>query len=97
MQKTDKEVFRIKPLEWKWIEQTFAAVPYTVRAWNASNKLFSASVWEVVLSDGRLQPWQVRTSADSLAKPCASAEEGKQLAEAHWNEYIKQALVEVQE
>lgn len=90
------DLFRIKPLEWEWFETTFSAVPYTVRGYKASHPMFSACVWEVVLSDGRIQPWHYRVSSNAIDTPCASPEEGKQLAEAHWREYIKQALVPVE-
>lgn len=85
MPNTDKELFMIKPLEWVWREMVFSHA-------HVATPILGFSALVAVNKKGEWY-WQTSTSAGNY---CASPEEGKQLAESHWNEYIKQALVEVQ-
>lgn len=89
MAKTDKEVFRIKPLEWRPSfgakdEGCFAQTP------------FRASYYQVYRTIEGGWAWFLSTDPTNAYHPCASPEEGKQIAEQHWQEYIKQALVPVE-
>lgn len=82
------ELFRIKPLEWEsktshsqTIGPSFTAV--------VGDRIISVFKW----------PWEkswMWTAGDKSCQPCTSPEEGKQLAEQHWQEYVKQALVPVE-
>ena len=84
---TEAKLFRIKPLEW---EQQAPTQFCSHESWTVSvcgvqylvAQNFKGEIW-----------WQSNISGPVF---CASPEEGKQLAEAHWNEYIKQALIEVE-
>ena len=96
MDKTDKELFRIKPLEWKWFDDTLDGV-LKARGFKAR---FGTCFVGLVFQEERPNPekwsvwhWMPKEGGTHI---CASPEEGKQLAEQHWREYIKQALVEVQ-
>lgn len=80
------ELFTIKPLEWQ-SENSKAAGPS-----------FRALVGDRVISVFKW-PWEqswMWTAGDKSCQPCASPEEGKRLAELHWQSYIKQALVLVE-
>lgn len=84
MPQTDKELFRIKPLEWKWLTIN------DIRFLNADSPVGDLN-WRIYqLTD----TWHLNPSGRS-GIDCTSPEEGKQLAEKHWQDYIKQALVEV--
>lgn len=89
MDKTDKELFRIKPLEWK--DQP--ANEQHDGGYRADTIL---GFYEVYQRDGRWAWFGKRADRPHFPKRCASPEEGKQLAEQHWNEYIKQALEPVE-
>lgn len=79
------EVFSIKPLEWEWLEPTrFSSEGH----WAA--KTFCDVRYLVTCNLKGTFWWQ---SSASEPIQCASPEEGKHLAEQHWQEYIKQALV----
>ena len=74
--KTRADVFTIKPLEWCEVNPDH---------WIAES--FERTVYEVSKSVSRIEmPGSV------LSMSCASPEEGKALAEAHWQEHIKQGL-----
>lgn len=94
----DKEpVFRIKPLEWEWFDDTLDGV-LKARGYRTSNGVFYAVIFqqETSCKNAPWSDWQWY-STNTLSTGCASPEEGKQLAEQYWNAYIKQALVEVQQ
>lgn len=82
------DVFKIKPLEWErgkdgiW----FAELPHHMGMYFVRSS--KPLMWQFSC--------YINEDEDELG-PCTSSEEGKQLAEAHWNEYIKQALVEAQQ
>lgn len=85
------EVFRIKPLKWEWYEERHT------RGWRVSTVGFEADVWQWTDLHGEWSSqWRYYTNEVSDTD-CASPEEGKQLAEQHWQEWIKQALVPVEE
>lgn len=80
------ELFRIKPLEW---EPSFGSFGGGVFARNPMEPTRYYQVHKM----GRSWAWR---SSDTIDHGCASPEEGKQLAEAHWREYVTQALVPVE-
>lgn len=80
------QLFRIKPLEWEPIETRWAHGFRTTGL--AGRQMLVARNTE-----GR---WYVMGSSME-AVFCASPEEGKQLAEAHWRAYIAQALIPVED
>lgn len=85
----------VKPLEWVWFDGTLDGV-LKAQGYMAKTPVFYA----VVFQEERPNPdkwseWRWYAT-NTLNTPCASPEEGKQLAEQHWRAYIKQALVEVQ-
>lgn len=82
---TETELFRIKPLEWELYEdgRWMGRVPDIINS-HFYVRRFPSGQWTW---------WHPPSMSDRL--PCTSPEEGKQLAEAHWREYIKQALTEV--
>lgn len=88
---TRTEVFTIKPLEWEWFNNSYergykAHVPFLA---------YDILVYQKFDDDIKewLTPWFVSFDSQSLAGYLTSPEEGKQLAEQHWREYVKQALV----
>ena len=88
------ELFRIKPLEWEWFDNSYerghkAHVPFLT---------YDILVYQKFDDDIKewLTPWFVSLDSNSLAGYLASPEEGKQLAEQHWQEYVKQALIPVE-
>ena len=74
-----------KPLEWEEKEDRWS---------HGYRSVEQLSVGYIVVLNQNNQ-WYVQGTA-MAAKFCASPEEGKQLAEQHWQEYIKQALVAVE-
>lgn len=76
------ELFRIKPLEWTWREMAFSHAYITEPCLG-----FSALV-----ALNKKEEWYWQTS-NSSGNYCASPEEGKQLAEQHWQEYLSSALI----
>lgn len=83
---TAEATFRIKPLEWEAKDSSTIGPSFTALM---GDRVISVFKW----------PWSATwlwTAGDKSCQPCASPEEGKQLAEQHWNEYIKQALIEVE-
>lgn len=86
MPNPDKELFRIKPLEWEAMIDNGVGPGFRAIA---GSHIISVFKW----------PWKdtwMWTAGDKSCQPCASPEEGKELAEAHWQSYIKQALVAVE-
>ena len=89
---TEAKLFRIKPLEWRhhrYDYQEFYAArgflgEYLIVRWFDLNK-HEWGEWKL-----KLQHEQGAYAA------IASPEAGKQIAEQHWQEYIKQALIEVE-
>lgn len=86
----ESALFRIKPLEWRWFDDKHS------RGWRvANNTLFDSEVYQYKELDGEwVERWRYYTSHVDDTDYCASPEEGKQLAEQHWQAYIKQALIE---
>lgn len=88
------DLFRIKPLEWEWAETPIR------RGFVSQRKGFS--FYAFVFQSGRDGEWSEGWCLDVFtdgeheldARLCASPEEGKQLAQQHWQAYIKQALNE---
>lgn len=87
-------LFRIKPLEWEWFEMP------DIRGWFVDLCGFSAMIYQQIdygASHHMASPvwtgWTIDATSHQTAD-CASPEEGKQLAEQHWQAYIKQALIE---
>lgn len=86
---TETELFRIKPVEWE-----YAAEKYAQRFW--ADTLSGRYTVENRFNQGWHWFLDVGYTKTSTPRSCASPEEGKQLAEAHWQEYIKQALIPVE-
>lgn len=80
------ELFTIKPLEWDRLKGN--------PAW-AANPLPTIQYQVGWVGGEPAFRWCVRNSGKF--QDCASPQEGKRLAEAHWQNYIKQALVPVEE
>lgn len=77
------DVFTIKPLKWEQVESRYS------QGYTAETKLgFRAFV-----ALNHNSQWYCQTNGKDAAF-CASPEEGKALAEARWQEYIKQGLEE---
>ena len=75
------EVFTIKPLRWEQVGESIVAK--TMRYDYQVYQLRSGQwVWDV---------WADNLRQDD-GEHCASPEEGKALAEAHWQSYLKQGL-----
>lgn len=86
-------LFRIKPLEWEWFE-VFAFAPR--RGWKTKG-IFIVEVSEEIF-EHRAGIWHGNGKVFAYFSvhhgvACCSFEAGKQLAEHHWQEYIKQALL----
>lgn len=78
------ELFTIKPLEWEDAgKDRYEACP-----------LFNVRF--VLRRRESNRGWEWRTINGTYFTHCASPEEGKQLAEQHWRDYIAQALVPVE-
>ena len=82
------DLFRIKPLEWERV--------------NRSNPFWIARPlpdiqYQVGWVGGDLPIRWLKVGVRDADGRCASPEEGKQLAEQHWRDYIMQALVPVEE
>ena len=87
MPNTDKELFRIKPLEWEAKDSQVTGPSFTALV---GDRVISVFHW----------PWEhswMWTAGDRSCQPCASPEAGKQLAEKHWRAFIEQALEPVEE
>lgn len=80
------EVFTIKPLEWEPLFGDSGGGAF------ARNPLKPTKYYQVH-KIGRSWAWR---SPDTIDFGCASPEEGKRLAEEHWQSYVKQALVPVE-
>lgn len=80
------ELFTIPPLKWK------AHTRNGITVMRANAPIGGLSWTLYTLADGE---WCLNPSGRSSAL-CASPEEGKRLAEEHWQSYIKQALVLVE-
>lgn len=78
------ELFTIPALKWEWFEET------EIHGWRAEICGFGAMVYQELLR-GVPPDWTVLASSQPTEFR-ASPEEGKQLAEKHWREYVKQAL-----
>ena len=91
------ELFRIKPLEWEWFEEPVCAgAPHLAQGYRTKQgHVYYARVYRSQIAEGGWSIWRWYSTVD-YSNPCASPEEGKQLAEQHWQEYIKQALVPVE-
>ena len=76
-----RPVFTIKPLEWEHSNDALS------EDYIARTSRYQFSVWKAL----HISHWQVTTVLVGC-QPCASPEEGKALAEKHWQEYIKQGL-----
>lgn len=77
------ELFRIKPLEWRQFS--------TDSSYGARTPFGFARIYWPFGGSGLV----LRFDWDRDASyPCASLEEGKQIAEQYWQKYIKQTLVE---
>lgn len=87
------ELFTIKPLVWEWTEKDDCR-KYEARCLEG---VFRVLNWREHYRAG--EPYQTRwilvIAGGGGTKACASAEEGKALAEQHWREYISQALERV--
>lgn len=96
MPKTDKEVFRIKPPGWE-------AAETRIRRGFVSQPI-GFSFYAFLFQSRRGHEWGEQWCLDVFtngehkldAHPCASPEEGKQLVEQCWNEYVRQALEPVE-
>lgn len=89
------ELFTIKPLEWEWYERPVCKdAPHKEQGYIARCGHWYFGVYRTELADGGWSPWR-KFSNLYYSDTCASPEEGKRLAEAHWREYIKQALTPV--
>ncbi len=96
------ELFTIKPLGgWILTEEEF-----TQRYESRVGSLFNASVYRTrpLLKYtyprtpehyGPWTPWRLVITGGSNYLPCESPEQGKRLAEQHWQEYLRAGLVEV--
>lgn len=73
------ELFRIKPLEW----QDYLDGMIVAVVFCGHYKV-SGTQWYWFAPNGNFSE-----------NTCSSPEEGKQLAEQHWREYVRQALIEV--
>lgn len=76
------ELFRIKPLEWEdGSNPILISNPLPDIEYRVGGIGYAAAWWN---------------SVTKSTIPCASPEEGKQLAERHWRDYIAQALEPVE-
>lgn len=83
---TEAKLFKIKPVKWKQFS--------TDSSYGARTPFGFARIYWPFGGSGLV----LRFDWDRDASyPCASPEAGKQLAEAHWQQYIKQALIEVEQ
>ena len=82
------KTYTIKPLAWRHYRYDYQEL-YSARAGNgeyAVVRYCQHGVW----GDWKVKPF----AASSFMAECASPEAGKQLAEQHWREYMKQGLIE---
>lgn len=77
---TETKLFRIKPLEW----QDYLDGDVVAVVFGGHYRM-SGMQWYWCALNGHFSE-----------HVCASPEEGKQLAEQHWQEYIRQALIPVE-
>lgn len=83
------ELFRIKSLEWERFERSGFSRGYKTVG------ISGALVFQDYRGSGGWSVWHWMPR-EGGTHVCTSPEEGKQLAEQHWQEYIKQALVLVE-
>ena len=85
------EVFTIPPLQWEWFEVEYDSCGYKALPFPDTN-YFVYQPWGTA---GRLGAtwWWCRNR--NATHSCPSPKEGKALAEAHWQSYLKQGLEKV--
>lgn len=89
----NRELFTILPLEWEWFEAlTFRGF----RATAINKYVFNVTQMRGLPTEAWPERWGVQVDGELVGRS-ASPEEGKQLAEQHWREYIKQALEPMRE
>lgn len=93
-----RDLFRIKPLAWEFKEE------YALRKYEAGcaiGGVYRVLEWRQRYMDHL--PWSgnwnciTPEQTGGISIPCASPEEGKQLAEKHWRAFIEQALIPAEE
>jgi len=80
------DLFTLRPLEWEW------RIINDVGLWCADAPIGNLTWRLYELTTG----WELNPSGKSSV-PVASPDEGKQLAEQHWQEWMKQGLVSAPE
>lgn len=99
---TETELFRIKPLEWAdhsndmrglYVSQ-IAAPLADFRIYRGRRRCEHEHCESEAHQWDSWRLYYTLGSDDQDDEHCTSPEEGRQLAEAHWREYIKQALLE---
>ncbi|HKR59946.1 MAG TPA: hypothetical protein VJS64_09425 [Pyrinomonadaceae bacterium] len=87
-------LYTIKPLEWEWFEFVGARTQ-GYRA-QAGERVYVVYRFNAGISGGEAlwTGWRWGITTRQM-HDCASPEEGKQLAEEHWQAYIQQGLVRV--
>jgi len=82
------DLFTIKPLVWEWFEDA------GMQGYTATGSISEAYVYRRRISGRWPASWKwVTRDAPDVVNECASPEEGKELAEAHWQAYMRQGLV----
>lgn len=90
------DLFRIRPLEWEWFE-TFNVRGYRVWVEVAGKWLKVFQTFDSLNNCWR-DGWALALPVGTNPPDCAaSPEDGKQIAEQHWRNYISQALIPVEE